>query len=140
MGHFYLVTLILTTRSILLETNCFPLNPTYLFVWVQTLLLKTEALNLVEILPSLVGNNVVRGNAVNGLVSGVPCRVKCKHCFPRSHPDIRLSGLEIPAHAGCSVGRKVDADQAVSHFLHLLDLLRRLVCKRSATSARRLTK
>jgi len=59
-------------------------NQTNLFVGVETLLLKTETLNLVEILPSLIGYNIIGADSIDGSRGSVGGSVECQSCFSKS--------------------------------------------------------
>jgi hypothetical protein len=56
-----------------------------LFIWVETLFLKTKTLNLVEILPSLKGHNIVGADSIDGSRSPVCGSVESQSCFSKSN-------------------------------------------------------
>ena len=61
----------------------------YLFMWVQSLLLKTEALDFVEVLPGFKRHHVIGRYACDGLVHRVEGGVESQGGFPRHNLEER---------------------------------------------------
>ena len=54
----------------------------HLLVWVQPLLLKAEALDFVEVLPSVQRDHIVGGDADHCVICWVSCGVESQCCLP----------------------------------------------------------
>mmetsp|Transcript_1784 Transcript_1784/g.5195 ORF Transcript_1784/g.5195 Transcript_1784/m.5195 type:complete len:285 (-) Transcript_1784:426-1280(-) len=76
----------------------------YLLPRPQLLLLKAEALYLVEVRAGLLGRDVVGGNTSDDLVAHILSRVERQSALARSHLNTALGWQKFPGHAVITVG------------------------------------
>ena len=75
----------------------------YLLISIEPLLLKAEALDLVEVEACLKGDDVVGSDAGHCLVGGVACCVEGQSSLSWYQLDLSLVGAELPQHISTGV-------------------------------------